>query len=182
MRQSNWRPSRSPNVLTRAMACTAQTDDGEPCGRPSAPQAPFPICAGHVLSAYKYAAFLLGTQHVVEQYNPEPGKKAGAGRKTATSKRESKGYGMNGWPSVVYYARISDHIKVGHTGNLVERMKWYPPSAVLLALEPGGPEVESRRKDQFRHLLDARNEWFLPGPDLLEHVKALAIAGLPVAS
>jgi hypothetical protein len=36
---------------------------------------------------------------------------------------------------------------------------------------PGG--VERKRHRQFAEYLDAGNEWFLPSPELMEHINAL---------
>lgn len=185
MGEGNWRLSTAPKDLTDVMLCTAQLDDGETCGRPSAVRAPFPICERHVIAAYKYAARLIGAQHVVELPVQQRGSAGGAGNgpgKKRLTHTGTKGFSMNGWPSVVYYARIGDHIKIGHTKNLAERMKWYPPSTVILALEPGDVIVERSRQWKFDHLLDAREEWFRPGEDLMRHIELLAAAGLPARS
>lgn len=172
MRKPNSRGDGMSPVLTNVTGCTIQLDDGQPCDQRCMPTAPFSICERHLVRAYRHVARLMATQHVAE-----PNRKGRPDRGTA-----SKGYGMNGWPSVVYYARIGEHIKIGHTKNLAERMKWYPPSTVILALEPGDLIVERSRQWKFDHLLDAREEWFKPGVDLMKHIEDLAVAGLPVRS
>lgn len=172
MTKSIWQSGAKPPVPTFDTVCAIQLDDGQPCRKPSAPTAPFAICERHLVTAYRHVASLMAVQHVAE-----PNRKGRPDRGKA-----SKGYGMNGWPSVVYYARIGDHIKIGHTKNLAERMKWYPPSTVILALEPGDVIVERSRQWKFDHLLDAREEWFRPGEDLMRHIELLAAAGLPARS
>lgn len=165
-----WRSRSDPvnGMLTGACVCTIILPSGDACGRPSDATAPFPICNQHLVDAYRHVTVLLSRQIVI---NPPPHRVKGNGKSMI-------GWGMNGWSSVVYYAQIGDHIKIGHTKNIVQRMKWYPPSARLLALEPGAKVVESERHRQFKHLLSARSEWFDPGPDLMTHIEQLACEGL----
>lgn len=75
--------------------------------------------------------------------------------------------------STVYYLRVGRLVKIGTTVNLTERIRSYPPDATLLATEPGGYEVERGRHRQFAASLEARNEWFAPTADLIEHINAL---------
>jgi hypothetical protein len=157
--------------LTVLTPCGVPLASGEACGKPSVDPAPFPICERHMIGAYRHVAALLGAQHVAGPMREQ--RVSGLGKKAH--------YSMNGWKSVVYYARIGKHIKIGHTRNLTERINWYPPSAVVLALEPGGQDVERARHAQFADLLDAREEWFHPGPELLRHIEELTVCGLPPA-
>jgi hypothetical protein len=73
----------------------------------------------------------------------------------------------------VYYVRIGDLIKVGMTAQLKQRLGNYPPGSELLATELGGEALETRRLNQFRHLLAHRKEWFHPGEDLMAHIATL---------
>ena len=72
---------------------------------------------------------------------------------------------------VVYYVRFQNLIKIGYTGNLAQRMQNVPHHKVL-AVEPGGPDLESDRHKQFAHHREI-GEWFRPGDDLIEHIKAV---------
>ncbi len=72
---------------------------------------------------------------------------------------------------VVYYAGISNLIKIGFSGYLKSRLHNLRPD-VLLAIEPGGREVEQRRHEQFGHRR-VHGEWFTPGADLLDHIEHL---------
>lgn len=45
--------------------------------------------------------------------------------------------------------------------------------ALVLAIEPGAYEVESRRLAQFKHLRFGRREDFEIGDDLIQHIKAI---------
>lgn len=73
---------------------------------------------------------------------------------------------------VVYYAKRDGYIKIGYTRQLAKRMASL--NAIPLAVEPGERTKERERHEQFAHLRIANTEWFLAGPDLLEHIEALA--------
>jgi len=79
--------------------------------------------------------------------------------------------------SVVYYIRRGDHIKIGRTVDFRSRMGKLRPDEVL-AVEPGGHEVETARHRQFREHHIAGHpegiEWFHRGDDLLAHIAELA--------
>jgi hypothetical protein len=79
-------------------------------------------------------------------------------------------------PSVVYYLLVGDMVKIGVTRRLDERLRNYPPSAVLLATEPGDEHMETRRLRQFAALRAAGREWFHAGPELRTHIEALQAA------
>lgn len=82
----------------------------------------------------------------------------------------------------VYYVRIGDHIKIGYTTRVLGRLRALRvPVPDLLALEPGGPQTERSRHQQFAHLrITKRWENFRPEPDLLDHINDLTEAhGLP---
>lgn len=78
--------------------------------------------------------------------------------------------------SVVYYIRRGEHIKIGRTIDFRSRMSALRPD-VVLAIEPGGHEVETARHRQFRehHVRDHPGgvEWFQPGGDLLAHIASV---------
>lgn len=71
-------------------------------------------------------------------------------------------------PSVVYYMRISDRVKIGTTTDLKQRTQSINPEE-LLATEPGGYELEQRRHLQFERL-HSHGEWFRYGQELKDHV------------
>jgi hypothetical protein len=84
--------------------------------------------------------------------------------------------------SVVYYVQLGDHIKIGYSARLRERLHALraEPDA-LLAVEPGGRRLEDKRHQQFAHLrIKSRWENFEPGDELLAHIADLkAEHGLP---
>lgn len=74
--------------------------------------------------------------------------------------------------SVVYYIRIGDHVKIGFTSNLRERLKAlrvYTDN--LLATEPGGRAVEAQRHQEFAAERVGRRENFNPSRRLLAHIE-----------
>lgn len=84
--------------------------------------------------------------------------------------------------SVVYYVRLGEHVKIGYSTQLIKRLDSLraTPSQVL-AVEPGGRQVESQRHEQFGHLrVRPRWEEFRDGDDLLVHIQhVLAEHGRP---
>lgn len=75
--------------------------------------------------------------------------------------------------SVVYYMRIGDHVKIGYTTLLPDRVRQLRlnPDAVL-AVEPGWKEREAERHRQFAHERVSRREDFNPSRRLLLHIDA----------
>jgi hypothetical protein len=71
----------------------------------------------------------------------------------------------------VYYVRCGHLIKIGYTADLGQRFTTIRPNEVL-ALEPGGQDVETRRHRQFAELR-ASGEYFHPGPALQSHIVGL---------
>jgi hypothetical protein len=75
--------------------------------------------------------------------------------------------------AIVYYARIADRIKIGTTTRPVRGRMCHIHAEELLAVEPGGADVEAQRHAQFA--ADWMfGEWFRPSGDLREHIAALA--------
>lgn len=83
---------------------------------------------------------------------------------------------------VVYYIRREGLIKIGWTRNLAARMRRLRPDE-LLAVEPGNLPLETGRHRQFaahRAAHAGGREWYLPSPELLDHITRLtSIYDLP---
>jgi hypothetical protein len=75
--------------------------------------------------------------------------------------------------NVVYYIQVGKYIKIGTTKDVDKRLQQYPPDSELLAIEPGSFTIEDMRHKQFAKYLAARNEWFSPGPKLMQHIAGL---------
>jgi hypothetical protein len=151
---------------TRLSKCTVQRRNGNFCDAESMEQSPFPICQRHALKLYMFME-----DEVLRRIGSR-------GVKAIAELAESRPYEVAASTpprigEVVYYIRIGDLIKIGHTANLRTRLQHYPPNRKLLAVEPGNFATEQGRLAQFRHLLAEGNEWFRPAGDLLDHVNRI---------
>lgn len=154
----------------KATRCTVEMPGGDFCDAPEAPGVPFPICGPHARELYRYMQGLVA--EVKDNYLDHRDVHHAMVQGVADQRHAA----ANSRWHRVYYLRVGDMIKIGTTRNLQRRMAAYPPGSVLLAVEPGGEDVEAIRHRQFGHLLMERNEWFRPAPDLMAHI---AEVGLP---
>jgi T5orf172 domain. len=69
---------------------------------------------------------------------------------------------------MVYYFRVGNRIKIGHTTNLAIRIKDLAPEEVL-GWEPGPPPLEKQRHREFRQHRTAR-EWFKDCDAIRRHI------------
>lgn len=83
--------------------------------------------------------------------------------------------------SQVYYVRIGDHVKIGFTVCIQERMASLRVDVeAVMATEPGGRELEAERHRQFAAERQGKRENFNPSPRLLAHIQqVLADNGPP---
>lgn len=72
---------------------------------------------------------------------------------------------------VVYYIRFGDRVKIGTTTNLRNRLGALPYDEIL-AVEPGGRDLERARHIEFRRSR-IKGEWFRLDTRLRQHVDAL---------
>lgn len=126
------------------------------CDAPSIPESPFPICGRHATELY---GFLRDTLDAADPF---------AGIPTMSVITEVPQH-FDG-RQVVYYLRSGLYIKIGRTGDVRRRMYHYQPGVELVALEPGGYELEQQRHAEFEHLRVGQREWFSAGPELVAHV------------
>lgn len=148
--------------------CCVPLYDGSPCGQPSHPVAPFAICGPHARKVWdRFNEFLESTKH-----NEISRAALIINEAQALQKKHAEEL-VDSRIGIVYYVQIGEHIKIGYTANLPQRMRQYPPNRRVLATEGGGWDRESQRHREFRHLLDMGNEWFRPGPDLIAHINDL---------
>lgn len=151
---------------THWTACTAQKRDGSFCDGRSLPDAPFPICLRHAGEVLSFLRFRLDEE--VRNDGDRLGRAADLLDRVASPHRAFPPRAGR-----VYYVQVGPLIKIGFTERLTARINGYPPNSVLLAAEPGDFELETRRHEQFRHLLAERREWFRPGLDLIAHINGL---------
>lgn len=80
--------------------------------------------------------------------------------------------------SVVYYIEVRPGVvKIGYTGNLKKRlMELRVSHTALLAIEPGGRDVEQERHQWFAHVrIHARREDFDLAPEIQGHIAAMRV-------
>ena len=95
-------------------------------------------------------------------------------KRERTRRRDEARAQMLEQQSVVYYVRIGDHVKIGFTVNLKQRLSQLrldPPA--VLATEPGGRITEARRHAEFADERVGRREDFNPSRRLLAHIADL---------
>lgn len=79
-------------------------------------------------------------------------------------------------PSIVYYVRRGDLIKIGTTTDPSTRFRELMPDEIL-AFEPGGIHEETLRHRQFHHIRQgARAEYFRITPELVRHIRQVRAA------
>lgn len=156
-------------TASKIFTCTAQMTDASPCGKPSVEGVTFPICEAHVLSAYRWV-----TSHM-ESLASDPAFQLKFRMDVIDNERMRARRAAADREHVVYYVQVGEHIKIGYTSQLATRMKAYPLSRRLLAVEAGDGSIERQRHNQFKQYLDIGNEWFKPGPELLVHINTLRL-------
>lgn len=159
---------RNPSVLNR---CTVQKPNGSFCDAASADDMPFPICQHHALKLFDRMSAALraaaGDLSEPPWPKPEPYEKVDRERHIV---RQG-----------VYYIRVGDLIKIGYSQNINARIRAYPPSSRLLAVEQGSKHLEYRRHAQFREALVHPKEWFRPTVELIAHINNLRDTPLTAA-
>lgn len=152
--------------------CTVALSTGRFCELSANPDLPFPICTRHALMLFRHLQEMLTTA----QATTDP-------LDRATLLTTLLAHGLDDderrWQrhdrdQVVYYVRVGDHIKIGYTSRLEQRIRAYGPTAQLLATEPGTRELERQRLREFADCLVGGKEWFAPSRPLLEHIATLS--------
>jgi len=146
--------------------CTVQNSRGEFCDAPSYPDMPYPVCARHAIRLWKRV-----TDHLEARGN-DPLARARLVNGMLDG-FEAKRPAPETRVARVYYVQVGELIKIGTTVTIKQRMLAYGPARKLLTTELGGYELERQRHRQFARLLEAGNEWFRPGPELIEHINGL---------
>ncbi len=144
--------------------CTIVRRNGEVCGQPVSDDTSVSVCDHHAWKIYRQLDTSLIRESVSRPpIHPSPPLSL---NKAAEDRRRAE--------SIVYYARNRGTIKIGRTTNLRQRMESLRiDQDMVLAIEPGGFEVESQRLAQFAHLRFGRREDFEIGDDLIAHIKAV---------
>lgn len=153
--------------------CPIEVKSGLYCENVAWPDAPFPICRHHAVKLYIemrgiHNDAIVDARGVELPLDPtiDPNY-----LNLEKQKANAEDYAA---ACVVYYVRIGDKIKIGFTGNLTQRMKSLrADKANVLAVEPGGRELEARRHKQFSRLRAGRREDFQPTFALIQHIDSI---------
>ena len=74
----------------------------------------------------------------------------------------------------VYYMQFADGIKIGTTHSLGTRLRTFClPDSALLAVEPGGFDIERSRHEFFKESRIGRSEVFTDSPKIRNHIQAI---------
>jgi hypothetical protein len=156
--------------------CTAQAESGNFCDDPAMDGAPFPLCIPHGAQILR---FMQGQIAAVEAAPVDIRLAVLSHTFDRTTHQPTK---VKYAPDpVVYYVQIDQHVKIGYSSNLRQRLKSYPLNRRLLATEPGDENTESVRLNEFAEHRAMGREWFYPAPRLLGHINRLRkSAGAPL--
>jgi hypothetical protein len=145
--------------------CVMVDEKGRDCRHRRAEDAPLPLCLNHLRDAYLFFADYLASVRDRTEDQEADFSKAGDLETPFTGIPESV--------SIVYYVRIGNHIKIGMTRNLHERMGALQPDEIL-AIEEGGRDKEMARHQQFTWSKAPKGaEYFYPTDDLMRHIDEL---------
>lgn len=143
--------------------CAIIRPDGRDCNADVMEGATLPLCLDHMRQAYLFFASHLRSLREFTDQQKADWSQVGA---------SDEGLHLPERPEIVYYVLIGHHVKIGTTRNMQSRMTALFPDEIL-AIEPGGREVEMRRHRQFNALLAKGKEYFHPGAALQEHIRTL---------
>ena len=155
----------------RLNGCTIQLRSGRFCDAPVAEASPFSVCFDHQQQIAKWVdhpAFRVMKSELVSPTE----------RLRVTVRPVEPGEWKQPEPvqHFVYYVLMPHHlVKIGVSTNVSQRLATglRVGRDALLAVEPGGYDVEARRHRQFRHLAERWHEEFRPAQELQDHVAAL---------
>ena len=153
--------------------CSILRPTGNLCGRLVDMGAPFPICAHHAQRLYEYMLRICPPPQPEQsvEYKRYLLAKETADERAALRAERKAAFERQ---SQVYYVRIGDHIKIGYTVNMYQRLIGLRVSAEdVLATEPGARALEAQRHAEFAAERIGRKENFNPSPRLLAHIEAV---------
>jgi hypothetical protein len=146
-------PKRTGIRLSEVLADECCEPD---CEDQADPDYPVPLCSRHVFLVVKRYLKQLAT---IQQDNPVLYEAIRAGRTEPEPKRRRKPR------HVVYFLRFGDRVKIGTSGNLIERLREVPHDEVIGTI-PGNATVEREWHARWADLR-IKGEWFHATPELL---------------
>lgn len=143
--------------------CAVMRPNGRDCNADRMEGAPLPLCVAHMRAAYLFfASHLRSLPEFTDEQQAD----------WAQVGKSDEGWYLPEQPEIVYYVLIGFHVKIGTTRDMQSRMSALFPDEIL-AIEPGGRELEGKRHRQFNALLAKGREYFHPGAALQEHIRKL---------
>lgn len=150
--------------------CSAQNRWGKECMAAVAEGAPLNMCMKHIMIAGEWwrqakplinGTAMLRNRGLEDFFNLDDvfSRRDVGYSKTPTEKA----------PPVVYYLIHGNRIKIGTSRTWRTRVRIHPHDRVL-AIEPGGMQVERQRHQQFAALRVGMSEWFNEGDQLWDHI------------
>lgn len=144
--------------------CIVTSPAGRPCAKLAYNNVPVALCFDHAFSVYMSISSSVGMNlrniHEAMERDAKGETDKDAARREAYAEQAQ-----------VYYIRIGDHIKIGFTQNLLERISGLRVDASdVLAAEPGGRAKERERHLQFADIRIGKRENFERTADLLTHI------------
>lgn len=139
------------------------------CGMPDS--CVWPLCQQPQETTFESAdgAFPLCTLHALDVHASV---KAYISEKADKRVRSPRGHKIKpmsevGW---IYYLRVGERIKIGHSIRLSQRLRNYPPDSTLLAVQPGSRADEQELHNRLATYCVRGREWYHPYPALLDHI------------
>jgi hypothetical protein len=123
-------------------------------------------CQVYIATSLSDALGWMGLQSQLTDLQRQRLTEANAVKKTA-----DKIQGKSDAGGFVYYIRINGRIKIGYAKDVRARTRHYPPGSELLAVEPGTPQNERERHQDFNRFLVEGREWFTESPAITEHIR-----------
>lgn len=169
MSRHRWQPPHPDPAKTRTREAPPPVPPVKPwyvciwtdCDKAHAPQLRVPLCFDH---ANKVAT------DVTRYTTAEAQRQRAEAEATIDAGLRLTGGPVPGW---VYYIEIDGLIKIGYTTNIINRTRAYPPTAKLLAIEPGTKALERGRHSIFGQHLARGREWFNDHPDIRTWIDTL---------
>lgn len=128
------------------------------------------LCTTRVTYRFQRAGIFLCQEHALQTWaTVEEMNRAGQVKAEPPAASEPK----PGYEGSVYYLRIGDRVKIGHTTNLFNRLASYPPNTEILLIRRGTRELERREHIRFsEHRTDGR-EWFHANERVLQMISEI---------
>lgn len=156
-------PSLARNYVEDASpTCTVSRGITSDCGAPVPEGMPYSVCAKHAIKIFRYMQGMVDAA-------PASAKESARSHRAIPDKAPRRGV-----RDVVYYIEVDGLIKIGFSSDFARRLRQYPPSAKVLAVEDGGKDRERQMLTRFAYLRVARQEWHRKDSALMDHIKQIA--------